>query len=229
MSDQQKQAAARRSLDFIEDGMRVGLGTGSTATHLVDFLGEKVRAGLQVQCVATSEVTRRQAEQCGIRVTTLDELPHLDLTIDGADEVDAGLRLIKGGGGALLREKIVASASDRMIVIADASKYVATLGAFPLPVEVIPFALEPVRRAITPLGCDPVLRIAAEGKAFRTDEGNYILDCPFGRIDDPEALAEALGVIPGVVEHGLFVGLASVVLIGRDDTVEEYLPSPAPS
>ncbi|MEM7164834.1 MAG: ribose-5-phosphate isomerase RpiA [Planctomycetota bacterium] len=220
--DHEKQAAARRSLEFVEDGMRLGLGTGSTAKHMVDFLGERVRTGLSVRCVATSEATAQQALACGIDVTTLDELHQLDLTIDGADEVDAQLRLIKGGGGALLREKIVAAASDRMIVIADGSKYVEKLGAFPLPVEVIPFALEPVRTAISPLGCQPVQRTDKDGRPFRTDEGNFILDCPFRQIDDPDALATALGAIPGVVEHGLFVGLASMVLIGRGEAVEAY-------
>ncbi len=203
--------------------MRLGLGSGSTARHFVDLLGARVKGGLSIVGVPTSEATRAQAQALGVPLATLDEYPELDLTVDGADEVDDALRLIKGGGGALLREKIVASASRRMIVIADASKYVARLGEFPLPVEVVAFGLAATRRHIERAGADlgcrgPVnLRRARQGgEAFVTDGGHYILDCAFGAIADPEALAEALKSIPGVVEHGLFIGLASAAILAGE-------------
>ncbi|SLN15318.1 ribose-5-phosphate isomerase RpiA [Oceanibacterium hippocampi] len=218
--DQQKRAAAARSLDYMEDGMVVGLGTGSTAAHLVDLLGEKVRAGFRVTCLATSEATARQARDNGIRIVGLDAVTRIDLTIDGADELDGSLRLIKGGGGALLREKIVASQSERMIVIADASKKVTRLGAFPLPVEVIGFAAPALLRRLAALGCTPRIREDGNGAPFHTDEGNLIIDCPFGAIDDPEALAAELDRITGIVEHGLFIGLASLALLGGPNGVE---------
>ena len=204
--------------------MRLGLGTGSTARHFVDLLGERVKAGLSIIAVPTSEATSAQARALGVPLATLDECPELDLTIDGADEVDGALRLIKGGGGALLREKIVAAASKRMIVIADASKYVERLGAFPLPVEVVPFGLAATRghiaRASEALDCrGPInLRRTREGDhIFVTDGGHYILDCAFGGIADPEALAKALQGIPGIVDHGLFIGLASAAILAAPD------------
>jgi ribose 5-phosphate isomerase A len=223
--DALKVAAAERALAFVEPGMRLGLGTGSTAAKFVDALGRKVAAGLDVVCVATSEATQVQAEKLGIRMSTLDETPFLDLTVDGADEIDGELRLIKGGGGALLREKIVATASGRMIVIADASKKVEMLGAFPLPLEVVSFGLTATRNMITALaadlGCegDIKVRMLEGDKPYMTDSGNLILDCHFGHIDDPEELDEALKLIPGVVENGLFIGIADLVIIAGTDGV----------
>jgi ribose 5-phosphate isomerase A len=198
--------------------MRLGLGTGSTARHFVDLLGEKVRGGLDVVGVPTSEATRRQAEQCGIALSTLDETPELDLTVDGADEIGPDLTLIKGGGGALLREKIVAAASARMVVIADDSKWVPALGKFPLPVEIVPFGARASERHIRKalgVGDDVViaLRRGADGHPFVTDGGHFILDMALGRIADPALVAGRLSVIPGVVEHGLFIGLAHAVVL----------------
>jgi ribose 5-phosphate isomerase A len=214
----QKRQAAARALDWVQPGMRVGLGTGSTARHLVDLLGEKVRAGFEVVGVPTSEATRLQAEQCGIRLTTLDETPELDVTIDGADEIGPDLSLIKGGGGALLREKIVASASTRMIVIADESKWVPVLGQFPLPIEVVPFGLAATEQHIRhALGIDRqgdlTLRRGRDGHPFVTDGSHFILDARLGQISNPEAVANRLSIIPGVVEHGLFIGLADAVVL----------------
>ena len=217
--DEQKQAAADAALDYIEHGMRLGLGTGSTAARFVDGLGGKVAAGLNVLCVPTSKATEAQAIQLGIPLTTLAETPELDLTVDGADELDDKLSLIKGGGGALLRKSIVATSSRRMIVIADASKHVETLGQFPLPVEVIPFGHESTRRKIKAAsiacGCegDIVLRIR-DGEPFITDNSNLIYDCHFGRIEDAETLARNLSSIAGVADHGLFIRTANLALIG---------------
>jgi ribose 5-phosphate isomerase A len=225
-ADDFKRQAAAKALEFVEPGMKLGLGTGSTAKHFVDLLGARVKAGLKVLCVPTSEATRRQAEALGVPLTTLDEVLQLDLTIDGADELDDELRLIKGGGGALLREKIVAAASDRMIVIADASKRVQTLGAFPLPVEVVQFGAKATRVIVEELAADAgcageiTLRLKADGQPFVTDGGNYIYDCAFGSIEEPEMLDEALKIAPGVVEHGLFLGLADLAIIGAPAGVE---------
>lgn len=225
-ADEMKRKAAERALTFVEPGMKLGLGTGSTAAAFVDLLGKRVAEGLDVIGVPTSEATRRQAEAQGIRLTTLDAEPFLDLTIDGADELDAGLRLIKGGGGALLREKIVATASDRMIVIADASKLVDTLGKFPLPIEVIPFGLKATLGMIEMLsedcGCqgELIVRTTATGEPFRTDSGNFIIDAHFQSIDEPEELDQALKLIPGVVENGLFLGLADAAIIAGPDGVK---------
>lgn len=222
-AEELKRAAAARALEAVEDGMRLGLGTGSTAKHFVALLGERVRAGLDVVGVPTSEKTRAQAEAEGIRLATLDEFPELDLTVDGADELDEALNLVKGGGGALLREKIVAAASARMIVIADASKRVATLGRFPLPIEVVPFGLEATRRAVAravaAAGAEGELRLrnATDNSPFLTDGGHVILDAHLGRIPAPEALAAALATVPGVVEHGLFLGLATGAVIATED------------
>ena len=226
VQDEAKRRAAQAALVGIEPGMKLGLGTGSTAAIFVDLLGERVKEGLDVLGVPTSEATRVQAERLGIRLATLDEEPHLDLTVDGADELDSELRLIKGGGGALLREKIVAAASDRMIVIADASKRVATLGAFALPVEVVRFGLRATRDMVEGLAAEvgaegPIaVRMTKAGEPFVTDGGNLILDCAFGRIPDPELLAAVLQTIPGVVEHGLFIGLADIALIGTASGVD---------
>jgi ribose 5-phosphate isomerase A len=217
--DALKRQAAARALQEVRDGMKLGLGTGSTAKHFVDLLGEKVRAGLDVVGVPTSEATRAQAEQCGVRLTTLDEIDRLDLTVDGADEIDGALNLVKGGGGALLREKIVAAASDRMIVIADETKWVDALGRFPLPVEVIPFGLAATRRAMAGAFAESgvsgqmVLRKGKDGHVFVTDGGHWIIDAHLGRIEDAPRLADRLSLIPGVVEHGLFIGLADTAVL----------------
>jgi ribose 5-phosphate isomerase A len=217
--DELKRQAAARALEHVRDGMKLGLGTGSTAKHFVDLLGEKVRAGLNVVGVPTSEATRIQAEQCGVRLATLDDIDRLDLTVDGADEIDPALNLIKGGGGALLREKIVATASDRMIVIADDTKWVDVLGRFPLPVEVIPFGLKATQRAMAGAFAESgnsgqmVLRKGKDGHVFVTDGGHWIVDAHLGRITDAPRLAGLLTAIPGVVEHGLFIGLAGMAVL----------------
>ncbi|MEY9098973.1 ribose 5-phosphate isomerase A [Sinorhizobium fredii] len=215
---QMKIKAAQAALGYVESGMRLGIGTGSTAEEFVRLLAEKVASGFQIQGVPTSERTARLCLELGVPLKSLDELPELDLTIDGADEVDGKLRLIKGGGGALLREKIVASASERMIVIADESKVVGVLGAFKLPIEVNQFGLATTRLAIekvaTRLGLtgDIALRASGDGP-FMTDGGHLILDASFGRIPDAEALSAELNAIPGVVEHGLFLGMVSLAII----------------
>jgi ribose 5-phosphate isomerase A len=218
-SDDLKESAARAALDLVEDGMRLGLGTGSTAARFVAALGERVAKGLNVVCVPTSETTRAQAEKLGIPLTTLDETPQLDLTVDGADEIDDQLRMIKGGGGALLREKIVATASDRMVAIVDESKVVVSLGLFPLPVEVVRFGVMSTMRLVEAIaaetGCHGAITLRpGEGDApFVTDQGNLMLDCAFGNIPEPEVLAFSLKRVPGVVEHGLFLGLADLAIV----------------
>jgi len=219
--DAEKEAAARASLKFVCDGNVVGLGTGSTAAYAVRFLGERVKSGLKIRGIPTSIHTRDLAASLGIPLTTLDEVQEIDVTIDGADEVDPQLRLIKGGGGALLREKIVASATRKFVIIADSSKRVPVLGKFPVPVEVIKFAQALVVKRIGKLGAQVKVREAASGGPFITDEGNHILDCSFGRISDPAAVALELQAMPGVVEHGLFIGMASVALIGTGGGVVE--------
>ena len=214
-----KRQAAARALEHVQDGMKLGLGTGSTAKHFVELLGEKVAAGMRVIGVPTSEATRAEAERCKIPLTTLDEIDRLDLTVDGADEVDHALNLIKGGGGALLREKIVAAASDRMIVIADDTKWVDVLGRFPLPVEVIPFGLAATQRAMADafaqsgVSGQMGLRKGRDGHVFVTDGGHWIVDAHLGRITDAPRLAGLLSLIPGVVEHGLFIGLAGTAVL----------------
>lgn len=225
MSENLKKAAALAALELVRPGMRLGLGTGSTAKLFVDGLGAKVAAGLEVLCVATSEATQAQALGLGIQMSTLDETPELDLTIDGADEIDSALRLIKGGGAAHLREKIVAAASKRMIVIADTGKQVETLGRFPLPIEVVPFGLEVTRRAVAAAIASAgargelLLRKRADGEVLLTDGGHYILDAHLGRIELPEVLGLALNQVPGVVEHGLFLGLATAAFLAGADGV----------
>lgn len=218
--DEQKQAAAEKSVDYIEDGMVVGLGTGSCAAKMVDLVGARVQEGLKITAVPTSEATARQAQNLGIEIVGFERVSSLDLTIDGTDEVDPERRLIKGGGGAHLREKIVASLSDRMIVIAEAKKKVAQLGAFKLPVEVIQFAAPALISRLEDLGCEAHLRSTGDEDLFVTDEGNYIIDCDFKAIANPEKLASDLSFLPGVVEHGLFIGFADVVLIGTNAGVE---------
>ena len=228
-----KESAALRALDLVCDGMWLGLGSGSTAARFVEALGVKVAAGLKVLCVPTSEATRVQAEALGIPLTTLDQTPQLDLTVDGADEIDDQLRLIKGGGGALLREKIVATASDQMVVIADDSKLVKTLGRFPLPVEVVRFGFAATRRMVEAMaaqaGCNGEItqRRGKDGAPFLTDQGNFILDCAFGQIQEPEVLAFALKRVPGVVEHGLFLGVADLAIVATADGVQLLQRTPS--
>jgi len=223
--DELRRQAAEAALSAVEPGMRLGIGTGRTAEHFVRLLAARVRDGLEVVGVPTSQRTADLAKAEGIRLTNLDDTPELDLTVDGADEVDRSLRLIKGGGGALLHEKIVAAASKRMVVIVDAGKMVDTLGAHPLPIEVIPFGLGATRRAIgaaaSGLGLTGPITLRSVGNAtFRSDSGHFILDAAFGRIDDPAALAEAFTKIPGVVEHGLFLDFASAVVVARVEGIE---------
>ncbi len=224
--DEQKRASAVKALDYVEPGMKLGLGTGSTAEHLVRELALRVKAGLGIVGVPTSERTRQLCEELGVPLSTLEDTPALDLTIDGADEFDAELRLIKGGGGALLREKIVATASRRMIVITDASKEVDCLGRFPLPVEVVPFGASVTARLIDETarahGCGGAIVRRADkfGEPFLTDTSNFIYDCDFERIPDPDGLAAALNLIPGVVETGLFIGIASLIIVGTPDGVK---------
>jgi ribose 5-phosphate isomerase A len=220
-----KRRAAERAMEWVQPGMKLGIGTGSTAREFVSALGRAVSRGLEIVGVPTSETTRRQADGLGIPLTTLDDCTELDLTIDGADEIDSSLRLIKGGGGALLREKIVAASSRQMLVIVDSSKKVARLGAFSLPVEVAPFGLASttrrVARACADLGLEgPIVLRAREGQTFVTDGGHYILDCALGSIGDPQGLALALAATPGVMEHGLFLGLASAAVVAGPDGVE---------
>ncbi|HTJ57598.1 MAG TPA: ribose-5-phosphate isomerase RpiA [Devosiaceae bacterium] len=226
MFEQEKRAAAAMALEEVVEGMRLGLGTGSTARHFVDLLGARVREGFACLCVPTSEATAAQAKSLGIPLTDLDTIDHLDLTVDGADEIDPDLNLIKGAGGALLREKIVAAASDRMVVIADASKEVEILGRFALPIEVNRFGLGATKRVLAELlvafeaqgGLKQ--RLDSAGHPFVTDGGHYILDASFGRIPAPQALAEALSSVPGVVEHGLFLGMCKRAYIAGPNGVE---------
>lgn len=225
MSEELKRQAAAMALTQVQSGMRLGLGTGSTARHFVDLLGEKVAAGLECICVPTSEATARQAESLNIPLSDLDTLDRLDITIDGADEIDPQLNLIKGAGGALLREKIVAAASDLMIVIADSSKLVETLGRFPLPIEVNRFGLGATRRAVETVcrahGCagEVRLRTTATGESYVTDGDHLILDAFFGRISQPEALSADLLDIAGVVQHGLFLNMCKKAYVAAPDGV----------
>ena len=218
---QEKQIAARAAVDLVEAGSVVGLGSGSTAAFAVRFLAERVRSGLKIVGIPTSQQTKHLAEQLGIPLATLDDHPKIDIDIDGADEIDPQLNLIKGGGGAFLREKIIASVSRRFIVIADSAKQVRQLGEFPLPVEVVPFAQSLIKPQIEALGAQVSLRSYAYGNPYVTDEGHHILDCNFGEISDPSALAEKLCHIPGVIEHGLFIGMAELALIGKSGKVVE--------
>ena len=230
MSDNLKQQAAERAAEDVTSGMRLGIGTGSTAEFFVHALAKRVADGLDVIGVPTSERTAELAASLGIKLTTLEELPELDLTVDGADELDANLALIKGGGGALLREKIVAAASGKMIVIADGTKNVDTLGQFPLPIEVVPFGQEATRRAILSLfkemglPQDLQLRMAGE-HPFVTDGGHHIFDAHLLKIEEPETLAQALVKLPGVVEHGLFLNLASKAYVAGEDGVKTITPA----
>jgi ribose 5-phosphate isomerase A len=205
----------------VKDGQVVGLGTGSTAAYFIQLLAEKVKAGMRVRGIPTSVRSKELAESLGIPLITLDDCQEIDVTVDGADEVDPQLRLIKGGGGAMLREKIVASATKKLVIVADASKQVPRLGRFPLPVEVIRFAQALIAKRITALGANVQIRQADDGKPYVTDENHHILDCRFGEIRDPDGLARELSQMPGVVEHGLFVGMASVALFARGSEIVE--------
>lgn len=216
MSINVKQLAAEKAVEYVKDGMKVGLGTGSTAYWAIRKLGERVSEGLKITAVATSRASEEQARELGIPLVAFGDIDRLDLTIDGADELDSRLQLIKGGGGALLREKIVASNSTRMIVIADESKVVSTLGKFPLPVEIVPFAWEWTVAELAKLGCKPELRLNGE-ELFKTDNGNYIADCRFEVIESAPELALAIQSIPGVVDHGLFIGIASMAVVAKQD------------
>ena len=219
--DDAKREASRAALVELPDRGVIGLGTGSTARFFIEEVGALVRAGRDLRGVPTSEASREQAEALGIPLLDPDGPWDIDVTVDGADEVDPQLRLIKGGGGALLREKIVASATKQLVIVADASKQVKMLGKFPLPVEVIRFSQALVSKRITALGANVQLRVDNSGKPFVTDENNHILDCHFGEIRDPEALARQLSDMPGVVEHGLFIGMASVALLARGSEIIE--------
>jgi ribose 5-phosphate isomerase A len=224
--DEYKRQAAAEAVKLVEDGMTLGLGTGSTAAHFIDLLGARLLEGLSVKGVPTSEDTRQRAIAAGIELIEPDETTVIDLDVDGTDEVDVRLNLIKGGGGALLREKIVAGSARRFVVVADSSKKSAELGAYPLPVEIDPFAfgltVRHVREALASLGLgqDIRLRYDAEGAPFRSDGGNFILDCRTGRLHEPAALDKALQTIPGVIETGLFIGLADLVILAGPDGVE---------
>jgi ribose 5-phosphate isomerase A len=222
-----KRQAAAQALHFVEPGMVLGLGSGSTAIAFVGLLAERLKTEtLNLTCIATSEGTRQFAEQCGIRIADFNTIPNLDLTVDGADEIDHQLNLVKGGGGALLREKIVAMASDRVCIIADSSKYVPQLGAFPLPVEIVDFGLaatiEMIKTAADDAGCEGEIKLrkASSGELYRTDGGHLIADCAFGAIPDVETLADLLDVVPGVVEHGLFLCIADDVFLAGADGVK---------
>jgi ribose 5-phosphate isomerase A len=222
--DAQKKRAADYVVGKIESGMRVGLGTGTTARFAVAALGARIRAeGIKIKAIPTSEATRRQAEEEGIAVVSFDHVDRLDLCFDGADEADARLNLTKGGGGALLREKVVAFTSTRFYCIVDEAKVVDKLHAFPLPVEVIPFAAKIVEREVRALGAEPVLR-QKDGRPFVTDNGLWILDCRFPPIHDPPLLARAFSQIPGIAEHGLFCGMVHELVVGTDDGVKILTP-----
>lgn len=226
--DEQKRAAARAALDYVKPGMKLGLGTGTTARYFIDLIGEKVKSGLDVACVATSEETRKHAESLQIPLTTLELHPFLDLTVDGADEFDADFNILKGAGGALLREKIVASSSRYMVVIADQSKKVESLGAFPLPIEVVPFGIKAtawkIEHAFRIIGIKAskmTVRLRGD-KPFRTDGGHAIVDCALGRIPDARRLSDALAIIPGIVDHGLFIGICGIILMGTPQGVTTF-------
>jgi ribose 5-phosphate isomerase A len=226
-NETEKELAGRAAAKLVSDGQVVGLGTGSTAYFAVIALGERVKAGLKIVGIPTSIATADLARRLGIPLTTLDEQPEIDITIDGADEIDPRLNLIKGGGGALLREKVVASVTKKMVVVADSGKLVPALGKFPLPVEIIPFAQPVVERKLTSLGATPKLRLKPDGQPYVTDNGNHILDASFGRIADPPTVARSLSETAGVVEHGLFIGLAKLAIVGRGNTVAEIRPKTA--
>lgn len=220
-----KQIAAERAAEYIQDGMKVGLGTGSTAYYAICRLGERVRDGLRIQAVATSEASDKLAREWGIPIVPFDQIGRIDITIDGADEVDPDFNLIKGGGGALLREKIVAANSDKLIIVADGSKAVKRLGRFPLPVEVVPFASEWTFSALEKLGCRPAWRMNGEER-YLTDNGNLIADCHIGAIEHAAELNVRLNMLPGVVDNGLFVDMADTVILAKEDGSIDELHRP---
>lgn len=216
-----KQLAAEKAVDWVEDGMTVGLGTGSTAVYAIRKIGELVQQGMRIQAVATSEESEKLARELSIPILPFAEVGTIDLTIDGADEVDPDLNLIKGGGGALLREKIVAARSRQVMIVAGENKVVKRLGEFPLPVEVVTFAHEWTMQKLESLGCTPVLRKTDSGEVFITDNGNYTVDCHFNEILNPARMHRQLNDIPGVVDNGLFIGLASAVVVAYNSgTIE---------
>lgn len=224
--DEQKKAAAQAAVDLVRPGMKIGLGTGSTANYFIDLLGAKVREGFDVKAVPTSRASYDRAKMNGITLITLEEHPRLDLTVDGADEFDGNFNLIKGGGGALLMEKIVASSSRYMFVIADESKQVARLGKFPLPIEVVPFGFKAtawkIEKALSSCNLAAKLTVRVkDGKPFQTDGGHIIIDATIGWIPDPVKLSNLLNIIPGVVDHGLFIGICGRVLLGTKDGVKQ--------
>jgi ribose 5-phosphate isomerase A len=221
-NDAEKQAAARASLQYVHDGQIVGLGSGSTATFAIRMLGERVREGMKIRGIPSSIASRDLALELGIPLITFEDAQQIDVTIDGADEFDPALNLIKGGGGAMLREKIVAFASRQLVIVTDSSKQVPMLGRFPVPVEVITFAEPLVAWKISNLSAKVVQRQDNTGKVYVTDEGHHILDCHFGKIPDPASLARTLSDMPGIVEHGLFVGMANVVVMAKAGDVEEF-------
>lgn len=227
-NENEKAAAAQASMRFVHDGNVVGLGSGSTSAYALRFLSERVKAGLNIRGIPTSVHIQELAKAAGVPLTTFEEVQQIDVTIDGADEFDPQLNLIKGGGGALLHEKIVASASKLLVIIADSSKQVPVLGKFPLPIEVIAFAQPIVIKNIEALGAKVSPRLSLDGTPYITDEHHHILDCHFDQIPDPPALAQKLAVMPGVVEHGLFVGMAGVVLVAKGSEIQE-LRAPHPS
>ena len=226
-ADEQKKAAAIAALEYVKPGNRVGLGTGSTANHFIEALAEKVKAGLQVECVASSRASFQLAQGLGLTMTTLEQQPHLDVTVDGADEFDGNFQLIKGGGGALLVEKIVATSSRYMVVIADQSKKVDALGKFPLAVEVVPFGVNAtawkIDRALKLCNLKGKMQLRLkDGKPFVTDSGNAIIDVTIGFIPEPRRLGDMLKSIPGVVDHGLFIDICGIILMGTDDGVKTF-------
>ena len=214
----EKQRAAEAAVEYVKDGMIVGLGTGSTTEFAVKKLGERVRDGLSIRGIPTSDVTKKQAEEEGIPLIDFSETMYIDLTIDGADEIDADLNMIKGGGAALLREKIVASASREEIIIVSNEKFVNQLGCFPLPVEVIPFGWQVIFNELETLGGSPNLRLK-QGQPLRTDQGNYIIDCHFRQIIAATQLEEQLNMIPGVVENGLFIALCTRMIMADGEKI----------
>ncbi len=225
-TEHEKELAGRAAAKLVNDGDIVGIGTGSTAYFAILALGERVKAGLRITGIPTSNASAELARSVGIPLSTLDQHTEIDIDIDGADEIDPHLNLIKGGGGALLREKVIAAASKKFVVIADSGKLVPILGKFPLPVEVISFARSVVEKRIAGLGASVKWRARPDGTLYITDNGNPILDCSFGKIEDPGALARTLSSIPGVVEHGLFIGLASIALVGKGNSVDAMTARP---
>jgi len=221
-NDAEKQEAARASLKYVRDGQIVGLGSGSTATFAIRMLGERVREGMKIRGIPSSIASRDLAIELGIPLITFEDAQQIDVTIDGADEFDPSLNLIKGGGGAMLREKIVASASRELIIVTDSSKQVPVLGKFPVPVEVITFAEPLVAKRISDLGAKVVQRQNQSDTPYVTDEGHHILDCHFGKISDPPSLARTLSEMPGIVEHGLFVQMANIIVMAKAGAVEEF-------